>query len=155
MVFSKANAMEAISGNLTRPFWEAAARGVLVRQSCNACGTNFFTPQIACPRCRGEDWRWAPSAGTGVIYSKSTVYKAPGPGYTVPYVLAIVTLDEGWNMLSNIVNYLVDEVAIGMRVRVVFQRDWDERRVPEFEPDTPAAATAAGAQTGSAAGAST
>jgi uncharacterized protein len=119
----------------TRPFWEAAAQHRLVRPVCKKCGTNFFTPQIACPRCHSEDWSWEDSSGRGVIYSKSIVYKAPAPGFAVPYVLAIVALEEGWHMLTNIINCPPDQVQIGMRVRVTFQRPAGESSPPLFEPE--------------------
>ncbi len=122
--------------SLTQPFWDAAARHVLVRQQCNVCGTSFFTPQIACCKCQSEDWQWATSSGQGTLYSVTRVYKAPVPDFPVPYALAIVALDEGWNMLSNVVNGPVEDVFIGMRVKVVFQRTWEGFQVPEFEPDT-------------------
>ena len=129
---------------LTQPFWDAAARHVLVRQQCNSCDTSFFTPQIACPKCHSEDWQWATSSGRGTIYSVTRVYKAPVPDFPVPYALAIVSLDEGWTMLSNVVNWPVEKVAIGMRVKLVFQRTWEGLEVPEFEPDaTPAKGPAA------------
>ena len=121
--------------NLTKPFWDAAARHVLVRQQCNACGTSFFTPQIACCKCHSQDWQWAASSGKGTIYSVTRVHKAPVPDFPVPYALAIVALDEGWSMLSNVVNAPLQDVCIGMRVKVVFQRDWEGLSVPEFEPD--------------------
>lgn len=105
---------------LTQPFWDAAVRHVLVRQQCNACGTSFFTPQIAFCKCHSEDWQWATSSGKGTLYSATRVYKAPVPNFPVPYALAIVELDEGWNMLSNVVNTPPSEVSIGMRVKVVF-----------------------------------
>ena len=54
---------------LTQPFWDAANRHVLVRPVCTACGTNFFSPEVACPSCLSEAWTWEPSSGEGEIYS--------------------------------------------------------------------------------------
>ena len=127
---------DAPHDTLTRPFWEAAAQHRLVRPVCGDCGTNFFTPQIACPRCHSERWSWEDSSGRGVIYSKSTVYKAPSSDIPVPYVLAIVALDEGWNMLSNIVNCPPGRVQIGMRVRVAFTGTAGSPSPPVFEPES-------------------
>lgn len=119
---------------LTRPFWQAATQHQLVRPVCDACGRNFFTPQIACPNCHSERWSWRDSSGLGTIYSKSTVQRAPGPEFEVPYVLAIVALDEGWTMLSNIVHGPPEQVRIGMRVRVTFLNALGEPGPPMFEP---------------------
>jgi uncharacterized OB-fold protein len=65
------------------------------------------------------------------------VYKPPHPGIEVPYVLAIVTLDDGWNMLTNIVNCEPAQVKIGMPVRVNWQRKLGAHVVPTFELDRP------------------
>ena len=127
---------DARHDTFTRPFWDAAAQHRLVRPVCRDCGTNFFTPQIACPRCHSERWAWEDSSGRGAIYSKSTVHKAPAPDFPVPYVLAIVALDEGWGMLSNIVNCPPSRVQIGMRVRVAFKGPVGNPSPPFFEPET-------------------
>src|SRR4051812_14500897 len=107
---------------LTLPFWEAAKRHALVRPVCSMCGTNFFTPQIACPKCLSEKWVWEESRGEGQIYSAAVVHKPPYPGIEVPYVFAIVRLDEGWNMVANILNCNPHDAKIGTRVRVNWQR---------------------------------
>jgi uncharacterized OB-fold protein len=88
---------------LTAGFWAAARRRTLVRPVCDACGHSFFTPQIACPRCLSEAWSYVPSSGRGVVYSATVVHRAPYPGFEPPYELAIVDLEEGWSMLSEIV----------------------------------------------------
>ncbi|MFA4926937.1 MAG: OB-fold domain-containing protein [Patulibacter sp.] len=126
---------------LTEPFWAAAAERRLVRPYCAACDQSFFTPQIACPRCLSTEWEYRESSGRGTVYSATVVHRAPYPGFTSPYHVAIVDLDEGWQMLSNIV---ADDdadaasgtpVPIGTRVAV----DWlplDERIVlPVFRAD--------------------
>lgn len=120
---------------LTRPFWEAAARGVLVRQRCVACTTSFYTPQICCPRCLSEEWTWAESTGRGTVYSYTVCHRAPEPGFEPPYVLAIVDLDDGWSMLSNIVRCAASAVRLAMRVRVAWERLDDEIVLPVFEPE--------------------
>ncbi|MBF6621578.1 MAG: OB-fold domain-containing protein [Patulibacter sp.] len=118
---------------LTEPFWAAARERRLVRPCCNACGASFFTPQIACPRCLSTDWAYRESGGRGTVYSATVVHRAPYPGFTSPYHVAIVDLDEGWSMLTNIIDTGDGDagaraVPIGARVAV----DWlplDERIV--------------------------
>lgn len=114
---------------LTEPFWAAARERRLVRPYCPACDHSFFTPQIACPRCLSTDWEYRESSGRGVVYSATVVHRAPYPGFTSPYHVAIVDLEEGWQMLTNIVDVAgADSVAIGAPVTV----DWlplDERIV--------------------------
>ena len=81
---------------LTAEFWRAARRHELVRPRCDACGTSFFTPQIACPACLSERWRYERSSGRGTVYSATVVHRAPLPGLETPYQVAIVDLEEGW-----------------------------------------------------------
>jgi uncharacterized OB-fold protein len=88
---------------LTEPFWAAARERRLVRPYCPACDRSFFTPQIACPRCLSTEWEYRESSGRGVVYSATVVHRAPYPGFTSPYHVAIVDLEEGWQMLSNVV----------------------------------------------------
>jgi uncharacterized OB-fold protein len=103
---------------LSRGFWEAAMRHVLVRPVCADCGRSFFTPQIACPECLSERWSWTPSSGKGHVYSFTVCHRAPTPGLEVPYILAIVDLEEGWSMLSNVEGCSPDDVRIGLEVEV-------------------------------------
>lgn len=131
---------------LTEPFWAAARERRLVRPYCAACDHSFFTPQIACPRCLSTDWEYRESSGRGTVYSATVVHRAPYPGFTSPYHVAIVDLDEGWQMLTNIVDDGATgtpipgadgtPVPIGTRVAV----DWlpiDERIVlPVFRAVT-------------------
>ena len=89
--------------DLTAEFWAAASRRELVRPVCRDCGRNFFTPQVACPRCLSENWCYRPSSGRGRVYSATVVHKAATPGVAVPFRLGIVDLDEGWSMLARLV----------------------------------------------------
>jgi uncharacterized OB-fold protein len=117
---------------LTAPFWEAAARSTLVRQVCGACGQNFFTPRLACPNCLSESWSWEESSGRGRIYSFTVCHRAPVPGFSVPYVLAIVELDEGWSMLTNLVDGEPSEIDIGTQVQVAWLSVADGQTLPVF-----------------------
>ena len=119
---------------LTRGFWDAAARHELVRPVCAQCARSFFTPQVACPHCGSENWSYQPSVGTGTVYSMTTIFRPPLPAFEAPYVLAIIDLDDGWSMLSRVVGCDPDAVHIGMRVSVV----WDDAApgvaLPNFQP---------------------
>lgn len=122
------------ASDLTRPFWEAAASHVLVRPFCDGCARSFFPPQVCCPACLSEDWRWEASAGRGTVYSHTTISRAPFPGFDVPYVLAVVDLEDGFSLLTNVVGAEPAVVGIGMRVRV----DWERTAgwtFPVFVPD--------------------
>jgi uncharacterized OB-fold protein len=136
---AEASRFRPTPSELTQPFWHAAARRELVRPLCSNCGRSFFTPQICCPRCLSEEWTWAPSTGVGTVYSYTVCHRAPEPGFDPPYVLAIVDLDEGWHMLSNVVGCEPAGVSLGMRVRVAWHRLDDEIVLPVFEPSDVAA----------------
>lgn len=105
---------------LTERFWAAARDNTLVRPVCSDCGKNFFSPQAACPRCLSESWEYVPSSGRGQVYSFTICHRAPDPAFVTPYVLAIIDLEEGWSMMSNVVSDDPSDVRMGMAVEV----DW-------------------------------
>lgn len=105
---------------LTEPFWAAAREHRLVRPYCAACAASFFSPQAACPRCLSEDWTYEESSGRGSVYSFTICHRAPQAGFAVPYALAVVDLDEGWSMLSNVDADPLSDIAIGARVEVAW-----------------------------------
>lgn len=133
--------IEAVAGRprpepseLTAPFWEAAREHVLVRPVCGACGKSFFTPQIACPACLSLDWAYQRSDGRGTVYSATVVYRAPFPGLTTPYQVAIVDLSEGWSMLTNVVDSPELPTPIGTEVEVAWLDVDAELTLPVFRP---------------------
>lgn len=107
---------------------------MLARPLCVHCDRSFFPPEVCCPGCLAEDWTWADSSGRGAVYSYTVCRRAPEPGFEAPYVLAIVDLEEGWSMLSNVVGCDVDAVQVGMPVAVTWLRLDDEIVLPVFEP---------------------
>ncbi|MHB1137685.1 MAG: Zn-ribbon domain-containing OB-fold protein [Microthrixaceae bacterium] len=125
---------------LTAEFWAAAAEDRLVRPVCTACGRSFFTPRVVCPHCRSTAWRYEDSVGTGTVSSHTTVYRGPDETWDTPYVLGVVDVDEGWDLLTRLLVEAPDEAEpgalIGTRVRVRFvpAHPPDTRRLPAFEP---------------------
>ena len=116
------------------PFWRAVHEGRFVLPTCDDCGRRHFYPRAVCPFCRSLAVCYRPASGTGSIYSY-TVHRQPaGPEFAgdVPYVVAIVTLDEGPRMLTRIVGRPSDAVAIGQRVVFVPQRVGPEASIPCF-----------------------
>jgi uncharacterized OB-fold protein len=117
---------------LTAPFWEAAARGELVRPVCDACSRSFFTPQAICPHCGSEGWTYVASDGVGAVETYSVVHHGPDPRFDTPYVLAVVELvNEGWRLMTNIVGVAPDQVHIGMPV-VPLSIAFEDRTLPGF-----------------------
>jgi len=121
---------------LTEEFWRAAREHRLVRPVCDRCGRSHFTPQVACPHCLATGWRYQRSSGRGTVYSWTVVHRPPGSGFDPPYVLAVVDLEEGWSMLTNVVGPdggAADHVHIGLAVRVRFDDVAPDLVLPVFE----------------------
>ena len=125
--------------HVSRPFWDAAKEHRLTYQRCTACGTRVFYPRDVCPgpECFGVGTlEWAESSGKGWVYASSISYQPAHPAFAadVPYVLAIVELDEGVRMHTNVVGIDPKEVAIGMRVEVAWDDVTPEFSLPKFRP---------------------
>jgi uncharacterized OB-fold protein len=118
----------------SRGFWEACRRHELRIQRCRSCGTFRYYPRAICPQCLSDDTEWVLSSGRGTVYTYTVTYQNQAPGFreSLPYVLAYVTLEEGVQMLTNVVACPPDEVRIGMPVEVVFDPVTDEITMPMF-----------------------
>ena len=119
---------------LSQPFWDACKRGELVVQRCDDCGERVFIPQVACTRCFSPKLAWVPSSGRGTVYSFTIVHRPQQPAFTVPYVVAIVEMEEGWYTLTNIVGCDPEAVRIGLPVAVEFREMSDTITLPLFHP---------------------
>jgi uncharacterized OB-fold protein len=117
---------------LTEPFWAAAREGRLVRPVCDACGRSFFTPGLICPHCLSEAWTYRTSSGRGTVYSSTVVHRPPSPALPGPYHLAIVDMEEGWHLLTNIVDATDTPVPIGTPVEVTWVQINDQWTFPAF-----------------------
>jgi hypothetical protein len=118
---------------LTADFWEACRRGVLEVSACEGCGHRFLPPGPCCPRCWSA--RLAPQgvSGRGRVASFVVYRRAHHPGMPVPYVVALIELDEGPRLISNVVGCAPEEVAIDMPVEVRFEESGDFT-LPRFAP---------------------
>jgi uncharacterized OB-fold protein len=118
-----------------RDFWTGGRDGELRIIRCNECGYYIHPPSPRCPRCLGDDVEPSPVSGRGVVYTYTINQRAWSPGLEVPYVIAIVQLDEqpDLRLMTNIVGCSADDVAIDMPVRVEF-REQGEAFVPVFRP---------------------
>jgi uncharacterized OB-fold protein len=134
-----ADRFDSTSSALSKPFWDGCDEGKLLRPVCHRCGHNFFTPSQVCPKCQSDEWSYRESTGRGRIYSQTTIHRGPDPSWEVPYVLAIIDLDEGWSMLSRLVGSAPDETVpgslIGLEVEVRFVPEGrhPNRTLPVFE----------------------
>lgn len=120
--------------DLTRPYWQAAAQGELHMQHCGACGRWQFYPRPFCIHCEAEALHWRAVSGLGRIYTYTVNHRAPNAFMKarLPYVVAIVELDEGPRLMANIQGEGALDAAIGKRVKVLFEPVTDELALPQF-----------------------
>jgi len=119
----------------TEPFWAGVQERKLLMPRCDACGTISFPPTVACGTCERTAFTWTEMVGNGKIYSFVVYHRVYHPAFKdkVPYVVAVVELDEGPRIISNIVNLPVSEVTCEMPVRVVYEDQRDGFLIPKFE----------------------
>ncbi len=118
------------------PFWKAANDGKLIIQKCTDCGKHIFYPRICCPYCFSDNVEWVQASGKGTVYSFTVVEANPPSAFIkdLPYVIAIVKLEEGVQMLSNIIGCDPHTVRCDMPVEVSFEKLNDEFTLPKFKP---------------------
>ncbi|MCC7122553.1 MAG: OB-fold domain-containing protein [Gammaproteobacteria bacterium] len=121
---------------LTRPFWDAIQREELHLQRCDECSAWVYYPSAWCRACYSARLTWTPCAGTGSVYSFSIVHYPQSEAFAadVPYVLAIIELTEGPHLMTNLVNCALDDVRIGLPVRMSVEARAGGFKVPQFEP---------------------
>ncbi len=131
-----------------KEYFAEARRHRLVVRACNACGLMRYPPTRACPWCMDLGWTWREVSGRGTIHSYEVVTQAIQPGFMdwTPYAVVLVELDEqrgqptpdeGLRLVANLVTpdlrpEAEEHVAIGKRVRVVFQDLADHMALPQF-----------------------
>ncbi len=119
------------------PYYEGTRRGQLMLQRCESCSRYIAYARDYCPHClKPETLEWVPAAGTGRVYTFTIVRQNPHPFFAerVPYAYAVIELDEGVRMVSNVVGVDPDDVKCELPVRVDFERVDDEITVPIFRP---------------------
>ena len=122
----------------SQPFWDAAKEHRLVFQRCRLCGTHVFYPRDVCPgsQCFGiGTLEWVESSGKGTLYSFTASHQPANPAFRdeVPYILAIIELEEGWRMNSNIINVDSKDIEVGAPVEVVWDDVTPEFTLPKFQ----------------------
>jgi len=113
----------------TQPYWDEAAQGRLTLRKCGTCNKVHHYPRAICPFCFADADEWVTASGSGHIYAFSIMRRAD-----VPYAIAYVTLAEGVEMLTNIVDCDFNDIRIGQEVRLVFKPTIDGPPLPMFTP---------------------
>jgi hypothetical protein len=119
----------------TQHFWDGTRSGELRLQRCNACGKVYFPPRPFCPACAARDVAVFAASGKGRLYSY-VIHHRPVPGFTPPYAIAVVELDEGPRMMANITDcpQTPEALQLDMPVEVTFEKIDDEITLPLFRP---------------------
>jgi hypothetical protein len=122
-------------------FWDATREGRLLVQWCTSCDRGVFYPRVFCPHCAaGADaLEWHTASGRATVYAAVVENRPDAAGARFsggePYCVALVDLEEGVRMLTNVVGCPPDEVRCGMPVTVTWEPLSDSRRLPLFEPE--------------------
>ncbi len=121
----------------TEEFWAGARRGELRIQRCRACGKAYFFPRPFCPECSSRDVEWFTASGRGRLYSYVINHRAP-PNFQdyAPYVIAVVELEEGPRMMTNLIGVepLPENLPIDLPVEVTWEQQSEEITLPLFKP---------------------
>jgi hypothetical protein len=136
--------MEPPIGADSAPFWEATREGRLLLQWCTACEEAIFYPRAFCPHCGGgavgEGLEWRPASGRATVYASTVEHNPAATGATFsggePYVVALVELEEGVRMLTNIVGCPPAAVHPGLALTLTWEPLSDGRQLPQFTPTT-------------------
>jgi uncharacterized OB-fold protein len=125
-----------ISPELTRPFWEAAKRHELVMPRCKTCDHLFFYPRLECPRCLSNHLEWMRVSGRGRLHTYTIVYQPANAAFRddTPYIYAVVQLDEGPRMVSNVVQCDLDATKVDMPLEAIFDDVTPECTLVKFKP---------------------
>jgi hypothetical protein len=119
----------------SEPFFDAACEGRLLIQRCSACEEYQFYPRKICIHCGSANVEWAEASGRGSVHTYTVIHQQGMPGWRdeVPYVAAVIDLEEGVRMTSNVVECDPEDVHVDMPVRVTFV-DEGMYVLPRFRP---------------------
>lgn len=118
-----------------REFWEGARRGKLRMQKCTDCSHIRYPISYVCPKCLSYKFAWTDLSGRGEVFSYIVFYQLYNKAFEkdIPYNVAMVQLEEGPRMYSNIVGVDNDAVKIGDKVEVAFDTVTPEVTIPRFK----------------------
>jgi len=119
----------------TQFFWDGLRAGRLLVQRCDGCGVLRHPPRPMCPHCRSLDWTPTESSGRGVVVSAVQPRHPQFPWFEDGYVVALVELDEGVRIVTNLVDAPDPSDPIGLRVAVRFTEVAGDLVLPLFAPE--------------------
>ena len=119
----------------TQHFWDGTRAGELRLQRCDACRETYFPPRPFCPKCASRAVSVVRASGRATLHSY-VINERPAPGFIAPYAIAVVKLEEGPRMMSNIVEcpQTPEALVLDMPLQVVFQPMSEAITLPFFKP---------------------
>jgi hypothetical protein len=125
-----------IPSAVSAPFWDGLREGVLRVQRCGECRQYVFYPRSLCPHCLSESLDWVSMSGRAKLYSYTVVRRAMHPAFQedVPYVYAIVELEEGPRVTANVVNCPLEALRVDMPLKAIYDSVTPEVTLLKFEP---------------------
>ena len=119
----------------TQHYWDGAKRGELLLQTCNSCSHTYFPPRPFCPECGSRDVKVVQASGKGRLYSY-IINHMKAPGYEPPFAVAVVELEEGPRIMTNILECepTPEALQLDMPLEVTFEKLSDEISLPQFKP---------------------
>ncbi|MDE0348353.1 MAG: Zn-ribbon domain-containing OB-fold protein [Gammaproteobacteria bacterium] len=119
----------------TQHFWDGTREGELRLQRCRDCGCTYFPPRPFCPACASQDVEVFAASGRGSLLSY-VINHRPHPSFDGPYAIAVVKLDEGPTLMSNIVDcaQTPEALVLDMPLEVVFAEQNESITLPLFRP---------------------
>ncbi len=125
-----------VADEASAPFFEGAAAGVLRLKRCSACQRWLNPAAFLCSNCLSDQLDWAEASGRGVLYTFGIVHQLYDPGFApeIPYNVAVVQLEEGPRLNTNIVGCPNESLRVGMPVQVTFEPIAGGVTVPKFKP---------------------
>jgi uncharacterized OB-fold protein len=120
----------------TEPFWEGCTRHELLIPRCDQCGSHWFPPSILCPECLSTEWQWIKASGKGKIFAFGVYHRVYHQGFKeeVPYTVAVVELEEGPRIVSNVTGIPPTDVKVDMPVEVYFDDITPDATLYKFRP---------------------
>ena len=129
-----ARRMRPVLGHDNKWWWDRINEGELPIQRCKQCGTLHHPPRPMCWKCQSLEWDFTVSSGKGTVYSYVVMHRPQFPGYEYPLVAAVIELEEGTRIASNVVGIEPADVKIGMAVKVSIENVDEELKLPLFRP---------------------
>jgi uncharacterized OB-fold protein len=120
----------------TEFFWNGLRENKLLIQRCGGCGQLRHPPRPMCPKCRSLGWEAIESTGRGTVYSYILPHEPRFPFFDYPYVVALVELEEGVRLVSNLTDIDPSDVTVGMPVEVYYRTFDEDLVLHQFRPST-------------------